>query len=63
VSRTIRVAELIEQLKMAPQDFPVILEGCDCHGPCDGVTIQQFGGKNSVLLRRNDQAEDYYDVM
>jgi len=45
------VAQLIEELKLMPQDAPVWHQGCDCEG-CANDVIEDFDG--SVLITRNN---------
>jgi len=45
-----KVSELIEKLKLAPQDAEVHTEGCDCNGDCAFVLIDEDG----VMLARSN---------
>lgn len=51
-----KVSELIEKLQRAPQDAEVWTEGCDCHGQCGFVVLDDDG---KVMLARPDG--DYRD--
>lgn len=57
MSEQLTVRELIELLEaVEDKDLKVELEGCDCVGACDGLTIQP-GYKNEpayLLLTRNN---------
>ena len=47
------VKDLIEQLKLIPEDLPVELEGCDCIGYWKGeLEIETNDGDTTVILRR-----------
>lgn len=43
--KTLTVREVIEKLQQMPPDAEVILEGCDCFGPCRGVEFDDVDGK------------------
>lgn len=45
------VGELIEKLKLMPQDAPVWHEGCDCFGCADNVLLEKDG---TILITRNN---------
>jgi len=49
-SKFLTVAELIEELKKAPQDAKVFTEGCDCYGDVGSVEIDK-NGKEVGLMR------------
>ena len=39
-------------------ELPVLTEGCDCYGPCDGARVLENGDgwtEKVVLLQRNDK--------
>lgn len=58
---------LMKLLEQFPDDLPVITEGCDCFGPCDGVTVYPSKDKTikdkvvtglyGVIFNRNDTLE------
>lgn len=57
-----KVSELIEQLKLMPQDAEVRVEGCDCDGEAVGAGIipeWAFCAGDVVIAR----AEDMYGVL
>lgn len=45
------VGELLTALGNLPMDFPVILEGCDCHGEMAHYIVKC---KDRIVLVRND---------
>jgi hypothetical protein len=44
------VAEVIEKLRLMPQDALVYHEGCDCTGAADGVYLDDDG---TVMITRS----------
>ena len=48
--KILTVAELIELLKLCPQDAKVYHEGCDCYGQADRVEYDD--SDNSILIGR-----------
>lgn len=50
----IRVSDLIAALQKLPQDAFVFTEGCDCYGPCSGVTFPTDQAPHTVILKRDD---------
>lgn len=51
----LRVKDLVEMLTHVPDNALVVLEGCDCNGPCDGLEYEHQ--KGIVRLTRNDEAK------
>ncbi len=50
-----QVKELIKQLQAVDGELHVLTEGCDCWGPCSGVSIEDtLGGQRRVVLLRDD---------
>lgn len=57
VHGALKVGELIEKLRALPQEARVIVEGCDCNGPCTGAVEelhhdQESGHQRRVVLIR-----------
>jgi hypothetical protein len=50
-TKQLTVGELIELLKLCPQEALVYHEGCDCWGEADRVELA--AADNSVLIGRN----------
>lgn len=48
--KILTVAELIELLKLCPQDAKVYHEGCDCYGEADRVEYDD--SDNTILIGR-----------
>jgi hypothetical protein len=44
------VAELAEKLASLPPDAPVWIEGCDCVGKADGVSLRDDADEGGYVL-------------
>jgi hypothetical protein len=53
----ITVKELKELIKNLPEDYPVLTEGCDCEGPCNGIELKMIDDKSYVVITRDDSEE------
>jgi hypothetical protein len=49
----VTVRQLIEQLQKFPEDAAVLVEGCDCIGPCSGATLPAPAEAKMVLITRS----------